>query len=1284
MSVCPSCGHGLDDSRPTPPHCPACGLALPASPVGAPPGFAGRPGDSGSATIFTPAESSTNLPRTGLQPPRRRQPPPPPTIGGAAGPPSIGLGDLGSHNELDLGPGASGSGLQLDHEPPPGVQLPEDSGLDLSLAGDDGSDPAADLPSPVGAAGRPGRRPAPFAPPPRPGVPPPPQPFSPPPADPMADLPSPKAPPPPRRPFGAPPTDPTADLPQPVGAAGRPAAHDFDPTSDLPGLPNTGADPAADLPGLRGQAPAGHADPTADLPGLRGQANRAAPAHPGGAAAGFSSGADPSADLPGLRSPGAEANPSLVDLPAPVDQARAAFADDLPVPVDLDLPTPVAGNRAAGPAVGGSIADDLDLPIPAEMGVTPAGQEVAPTEMGVTPADQDVVPMMMDVEPKLGGDELTPRAATPQAPNPKSDALQLDRGAMPGQGTGPTGAAGVGASESSASEAGPATATPSTPTPAPPVAANDRPAVSRGVKLLGGGLLVVGLAGAGVMYSGLLDPTDPEPTTQRGMPKKGGKASSDGANGAEGGSPTTVPSGPAVARSEAVLAEFAKHTPAGYLAAKTAASEAGDAVGMAEAQLLLHYHFGPNLARATEAGTILGGVAGSTEPFVTRVLGLAALAAGNLEGAEASLAGDDPRARMYRGWLRLAQARLDDAQAEADAVAKASPTDRGAVHLRLAIAAKRDPAAGLAAIETELAKSPGDPALAALQARTALEAGTLATARKAIAALDPATSDDPGIKAWMELVRAEVAFAQGDHRNAIAAYDRALEGTGNVASLQAARIRALLAGKRFNDAAASASRLARENPNDLELQLLHAKVAVETGDGDIALQVLDTLTAAAPQDHRVPLYRGEVHAMRMAVDDGKAAFEQARGLAPDSIDVAIAEAKMLAAAKQLDAANSILDTAHDAAQKAGRTADVAALLLAKARLALAAGQRPQAIAALDGALAAQPGNNDAQILRGTIKLEDGKTAAGQADLIAVFERTGGYPGLAAPLGRLYVAAGDYASLEKLVGDQIRGADTRDDLLAIGARLRLYQGRTADARALLQAALSAHPTDWEAQMLMAQVLLAEGRPAEALAQIETARPPTPQAELMLQRGKVFEFNAKHNDAMPEYQKALGLAPNLHEARFLYGRLLGFSGANSRAITELTLVANAEGAKSAPWYPEVWLAIGRAQQGLGKSDDAIASLGQATTLKPDFGEAYAEQGRIYGFRNQSGKAISALQQAKKLGSASDHWYPGALMALGRAQAKAGKASAAKETLGEFLKIASPEDSSRAEAERLVREL
>jgi len=1273
MYPCPSCGEALPESQPPLPFCPHCGFDLTyeeadafASSPGAPPGFGdGSPYDStDEQPIFgMPGESSSEMRRPeSLAPLRRRQPPPKPPGPEAllSGPPSIGLEDLARHGELDLG--GSTSSLQLDHartaseslsEPPPEIAMPEDSGLEFLTPVDlDGDDAGVDLPSPVSAsrgsvqddsnayvldllAPVQSASPAPFARPAAPPVSPPPS-FAPPGARPPA---SPASPPTTAR---------TPASPAPSSTAARAPA----PTATA----RTPAPTAARAPAPPAMGPAAARAPA---PPAVGPAAARTPAPPAAAPAAARSPAPPAA-RPATAPPPAAPSARSVPRPAAPPPELPSFDDDLPVPVELDLPTPVFDDR-------------LDLPIPVDLEadpgqmLAPVDLDVMPIELGVTPAQLDVTPIRLDVQPKLAGNEVAPHDLPAVRPERAPVVHQLPPPVRTP--SGPVAAA-TGPSKDKPKDER---------TPTLPSDTRRKP-ISRGVLFGGGGLLLVGLIGAGILYSGVLDPEDPQPQALRGVgtkpaPKPDGEVQQP--------DPKVTPSSTLAERSPVVLAKLAVHTPEAYIEAIAASQAAGDAVGVAEGALLLALHYGPNPVRVAEASAALSPHASEKASFVARVVGLAALVAGDHAGAEAMLTGEEPRARLYRGWLRLAQGRLDEAKAEAEAVLSARPDVRAARELVLVVQAERDPVAAVPTIQAALEQSP-HPALRALLAAVATEAGQLALARTTVDGLDPAATEDPGVQAWTHVQKARVLAAQGDLEGALAGFDRALELVPQQPAVQFERVRMLVAAKRSTEASVAASALVRERPKDPEAKLLQAEVAIQNGDGDIALQLLGDLATALPKDVRVSVAKGEVHAMRFEVEDGRAAFAAARELDATDVRAAVGEAVLLADAKRLPEALAVLETARAAAEAAGRSRDVARLWIAKGKLHAKASERNAALEAYDRALEAAPGDNEAQLRRGLLRLEAGELAEGRADLVELFERTGGYPGLVAPLARLYVRDSDYEALERLVGARLHGETTADELVVIGARLRLHQGRSSDARTLLELALARHPSDWEAHMLLAQVLILEGNASEALAEIERSRPPTPEPEQMLQRGKILEFNGRHDDAIPEYQRALAIDPELYEARFLYGRMLHYKGGHSKAIAELRKVLDQPRAKATAWYPEVWLNIGVAQQAQGKHEEAIASLAKATALDPKLGEAWANAGKFHGDRNEHGKAIVALEKAIEIGPKDAHWYPNALMDLGRSQSKAGKKADAKKSLTEFLKVAPPENTSRAEAERLLGEL
>ena len=1172
--------------------------------------------------LRVPGSSRDNLPQAG-GPPGVGSGPPAASLDDAIGDPFGGLDDPGRHNELDLG-GVDGPSLELDLG-----DIGDSGGSGASPFGPPASQPPPSAFGPPKSP--PAARPPPsaFGPPPSPpGVRPPPSAFGPPPAAraPAARPPAaPKLPPTGASPFGPPATPKPPAAPSFGLSAG--AGDDLDLPApadlDLPSPVHKGRLPETFGPPV--ETPDLPTPSIRDLPGPR----------TSGGAAGFAPA--PELDLP------APKGPELTDLPAP--------AVDLPAPAQSNLVAPVGSNLVA-PVAG----QDLR---PAGQELRPTAQDLRPTGQDLRPTSQDVQPANLDMQPAYGS-ELAPN----NLPLPKyGSELQpvgqgYDGGVMGGLapvGVGSTAGAAAGAGAQRSGVAASAAPTDS-----------ERPAVSKGLLIAVGAVLVLGLAGAGVMYSGILDPDEPEVGRTPAGGGDGGAAQVDTEN--------------LKAPSDAILAELAKDTPASYKAAFTAAEKEGNAVGQAEALVLLTYRYGPDIEAGKKAGPLVKALSAAKEPFAQRVVGLAALSGGDLAGAEKALTGDDPRTKLYRGWLRLAQGKPDDALTEAKAVLDANADDLGGQSLKLAAEADKDPAGTLDAVTKAAADHRDHPRLGMLAVETALAAGRIKEARELSAKLEPGESAQ-GFRARLLAVQAKLAAAAGDYTGAVQRFDQALEYLPDDVEIATARIRALVKANQTGKAVTDVVTLAASRPNDVELQVLEAEVQIQAGEGDRATAAIGKVEKALAEDPRIPYLQAEIHAMRSEVDEAQPLYAASRKLDPKFYDASIGEARMLADARRIGDALGVFDTARKAAADAGNHKQAARILVAKADALQGDGQQRAAFEALSQAIDEDPTNNPAQVQRGAMLLAEGKRKKARADLWAVYERTGGYPGLAEPLGRVLLAEGNFDELEKLIGDRLRGEDTDNEVLLLGSQLRLAQGEVEEAKDLAQFALNRDPNDWKAHAQMARVLVAEGNYEQALTEIEAARPADPEPELMLTYGEVLEYNQQAARAAPQYVKALKEDPNLHKARYLYGRLLVYDGANEQGLAELQIVADQEDAQDQSWYPDVWMSIGRARIGLVEYDKAAAAFAKAHKLAPELGVAYAEEGAALYNLNKHAAAITALDKAVDLAKPEDPWYPDALMNLGRAQTKAGKAGAAKSTFKKFLEVAPQTHTGRAEAKRLA---
>jgi len=868
----------------------------------------------------------------------------------------------------------------------------------------------------------------------------------------------------------------------------------------------------------------------------------------------------------------------------------------------------------------------------------PAGTGLSPANLDLEPAGTGLSPAEMGVESRDAGG-LAPKEA----------------------GVGPAGGL-----DSGIPDGRPGYAQPNGPTPRALSDGGGSRKLIYGVVALGLGVALVG----GLYVAGVFDDATPDTSGQRGVTKA--NKPNEGKDSA--GDETPQPA-QAKDRSAGVLALLDQDTPTGYMQAAKAAETDGDAVGQAEALLLLHLRYGPDLESAKMGAAAFEPFAEDEEPHVKRVLGLISIINGQYEPAAAALAGDDPRLAAYRALMKLAQNQPTKVAVEAKAAGNLAMGKNLALEAKLA----SDPDGGFAELKAAAAAAPDHPGLGKLLATHALARGELRVADEAVSKLVGDTMP-AGFRGQLAAVRGEIAAARGDTAGAMAKFDEALEVTPTDVAILEAKVRAGMEGKLFAPANEAMNALRKAKPGAVDVLLLGIELAVSGGKGDEALASLEALAKAAPERVEVPFYRGEVQAMRLQVDDAKAEFAKVVDKDPTFHRVALAQAAMFDAARMKVEAVAALD-AGVARLKEGKSEayKVAELLTAKARYQIDQGQTTAALTALDRALEASPTDNDAQVLRGNTRMTTGDAAGGKVDFLAVYDRTGAYPGLVAPLGRLFVASGELSKLEALVGDRANEPTASGEVKIVAARLRLSQGRPEDAKRLLGEVMAADANDWEASMLMAQAVLDTNDPQEALSRIEAVRTPKPVAEVFVLKGKILEHNGKHSDARVEYQRAAALDPEHLEARFLHGRLLAYAGQAKQALAELEFVTAKTDA-----FPAAYLNIGRARQDLDKNDEALAAFAKALELDATLLEAQYLSGRIYLERNRLGPAVSALRASTDAAAKDEPWYPEAWLFLGRAQDKSGKRKAAKVSFNKFLEIAPKNHASRATVKRTLEKL
>ena len=714
---------------------------------------------------------------------------------------------------------------------------------------------------------------------------------------------------------------------------------------------------------------------------------------------------------------------------------------------------------------------------------------------------------------------------------------------------------------------------------------------------------------------------------------------------------------------------------ADYLKALAEAEAHHDALGQAEAALCMHLRYGPDPVRSS-AAEVWRAQADPADPRATRVAGLSALAHGKLAEAERLLVGDDQRTRLYRALT--AQSRGDDLTAASEALAAQAqrPTDVAAalVAVTATLAARRT--APLDPLRAAAAAHADHPLYRQALVRALLDRGRLGEARTLADRIDRVNNASEAHQARALVLKAEVAAAGGEMSQAVWLIEKAGQLAPQDLPTQLARVRMLLAvGDRLR-VQQELTQLTRLAPDDPEVLALQAEFALSTGNEAAATRAIDRLAAVA--DPRVARLRGEVHAQQNRTAEAIAAFTTA--IDQDYTDVAAVIALAgLRIRSEPRAALAPLDATRQRLQADPRAAvrpKLRALALAHANLLAETGRKDQAIGVLDAALAADPDDNAAQLRRGELAIEQGRGAAGRADLAAVAERTGGYPGLAESLGRLYLRDNELVLLAALVQPHLSDPRASDDVLVMGGLLRLAQGEVDAAEALIDRVLLRSGSVWEARLAKARVLYTRGRLAEALAEVRLARPREPDAEVELWTGKILERLGKPQEAASAFRKARQLDPSLHEAAFLHGRSLLAQGLAREAIAELTAVTAATDA-----YPAAFIALGLALRERDQKEEALTHFLRAALLDPTSGEAAYWAGRT---RVELGRPADSLYHLRRavLAQNPGPWHADAHLWLARALVKQNQRDEAASMYTTYLRLAGPRAAARAEAEKLAR--
>jgi len=173
-------------------------------------------------------------------------------------------------------------------------------------------------------------------------------------------------------------------------------------------------------------------------------------------------------------------------------------------------------------------------------------------------------------------------------------------------------------------------------------------------------------------------------------------------------------------------------------------------------------------------------------------------------------------------------------------------------------------------------------------------------------------------------------------------------------------------------------------------------------------------------------------------------------------------------------------------------------------------------------------------------------------------------------------------------------------------------------------LAEYPDNWAARDDLGVVLVAEGKPQEAIEEFHRALRGNPQYVLArYDLGSVLQAQGRLDEAAREYEEALRWRPHSVALRYNLGCLLAAQGKFDEAIEQYQ-----DALRSEPDDPEVRNNLGTALVALGKLDEAVAQFRQAIELRSDFVEAHINLGHSLTIQKRTDEAIQQYEQAVQL--------------------------------------------------------
>ena len=537
---------------------------------------------------------------------------------------------------------------------------------------------------------------------------------------------------------------------------------------------------------------------------------------------------------------------------------------------------------------------------------------------------------------------------------------------------------------------------------------------------------------------------------------------------------------------------------------------------------------------------------------------------------------------------------------------------------------------------------------------------------------------------------AEAYAKLGEARNAMSEYVRAADLLPERVDVQLTAGTYLLAAGQTDSALARAEAAIARQPDNVAAHILRGNALAGLNQLDSALTAMEEAIRLDPKRGATYTQLGIVELARGKHEQAETALKKAVALDPQSVSAQLAlgnfywasnrqsetekafEAALAAdptnvaanrAMALLSMATGRMDKAEQHLKKVLETSDTPAALFAlsdfyvatkranaavallepyaakpvpsiKHRLAAAiaaSGDRPRAHRLLDEVLTADPKDAQAQLLKGELLLDDGRSDDALTSVKSAVEIEPTSPAAQFALGKVYAARGDLPGAEKAFAEVVklnpRAAAAQIEL----SRLQLASARPKDSIESATAAVVAQPQNIDARIALVRGWIAAKDFARADKEIDTllaARPQDPRLHVLT--GVSAAARLQTARAREAFDRALAIDKRSVEA--LAGHVALDLGAKDLASARKRIDARlAESGDD----PQVLLLAARTYAVIKDTTAAEQMLRRAIDSSPSLLPAYAMLGQLYVAQrrlDEARKEFDALaeRQSKPVGA------------------------------------------------------